>query len=110
MSSSSPPVYDTIGRSYAAHRRPDPRWAALVAEHVAAGPLDLVVNVGAGTGSYEPEHCAVLAVEPSTVMLEQRPAGAAPVVQARAAALEPLQISHSGAVAVQQTDPDASQG
>jgi SAM-dependent methyltransferase len=87
VSSSSPPVYDTIGRSYAAHRRPDPRWAALVAEHVAAGPLDLVVNVGAGTGSYEPEHCAVLAVEPSTVMLEQRPAGAAPVVQARAAAL-----------------------
>ena len=38
----------------------------------------LVVNVGAGTGSYEPSHCAVVAVEPSVVMLAQRPAGAAP--------------------------------
>ena len=87
MSSSSPPVYDTIGRAYAAHRRPDPRWAALVAPHVAAGPDDLVVNVGAGTGSYEPEHCAVVAVEPSTVMIGQRPSGAAPVMRASASAL-----------------------
>jgi SAM-dependent methyltransferase len=43
-----------------------------------------VVNVGAGTGNYEPEHCTVLAVEPSTVMIGQRPAGAAPVVRASA--------------------------
>ena len=47
----------------------------------------LVVNVGAGTGSYEPTHCAVLAVEPSSVMVAQRPAGAAPVVRASASAL-----------------------
>jgi SAM-dependent methyltransferase len=87
VSSSASPVYDAIGRGYVAHRRPDPRWAAVVAEHIGAAPGDIVVNVGAGTGSYEPESCAVLAVEPSTVMIGQRPAGAAPVVRASASAL-----------------------
>jgi SAM-dependent methyltransferase len=87
MSSSASPVYDAIGHAYVAHRRPDPRWAAVVAAHVAAAPGDLVVNVGAGTGSYEPEHCAVVAIEPSTVMIGQRPAGAAPAVRANASAL-----------------------
>jgi SAM-dependent methyltransferase len=87
MSSSASPVYDTIGRGYVAHRRPDPRWAAVVAEQVAATRGDLVVNVGAGTGSYEPEDCAVVAVEPSTVMIGQRPARSAPVVRASASAL-----------------------
>ena len=51
------------------------------------GADGLVVNVGAGTGSYEPTHCAVLAVEPSSVMVAQRPAGAPPVVRASASAL-----------------------
>ena len=51
MSSSSPPVYDTIGRAYVAHRLPEPRWAAALAEHMAVAPDDLVVNVGAGTGN-----------------------------------------------------------
>ena len=81
------PVYDTIGKGYVAHRRPDPRWAAVVAEQLGADASDLVVNVGAGTGSYEPTHCAVVAIEPSRVMVAQRPAGAAPVVRAGAAAL-----------------------
>lgn len=40
-----------------------------------------VINVGAGAGSYEPE-VTVLAVEPSRVMVDQRPVGAAPAVQA----------------------------
>ena len=87
MSSSSPPVYDTIGRAYVAHRLPEPRWAAALAEHMAVAPDDLVVNVGAGTGNYEPAHCNVLAIEPSTVMIVQCPAGAAPVVRASASAL-----------------------
>jgi len=43
-----------------------------------------VVNVGAGTGSYEPRDRLVAAVEPSEVMLAQRPPGAAPAVRARA--------------------------
>ena len=39
------------------------------------------MNVGAGTGSYEPRDRPVLAVEPSRVMLGQR-TSAAPLVQA----------------------------
>jgi ubiquinone/menaquinone biosynthesis C-methylase UbiE len=43
-----------------------------------------VLDIGAGTGSYEPAGRAVSAVEPSGEMISQRPAGAAPAVQARA--------------------------
>lgn len=50
----------------------------------ALGPARTVVNVGAGTGSYEPSDREVTAVEPSSVMIAQRPAGSAPVVQATA--------------------------
>jgi SAM-dependent methyltransferase len=46
-----------------------------------------VLNVGAGTGSYEPEDRWVLAVEPSATMRAQRPANAAPAIAARAEAL-----------------------
>jgi SAM-dependent methyltransferase len=88
-SPSSSSAYDTIGLGYVAHRRPDPRWAAVIEHHlgVDVGAGGLVVNVGAGTGSYEPTDCAVLAVEPSSVMVAQRPAGAAPAVRASASAL-----------------------
>jgi SAM-dependent methyltransferase len=79
------PRYDTIGRNYTANRRADPRWEAVVAAQV--GDARRIVNVGAGTGSYEPPGRDLVAVEPSTVMLSQRPDGAAPVVRARAAAL-----------------------
>ena len=79
------PVYDRIGRDYTANRRADPRWEALVAAQV--GDARRIVNVGAGTGSYEPAGRHVVAVEPSTVMLGQRAAGAAPAVRAVAAAL-----------------------
>ncbi len=76
------PVYDRIGRQYSAGRRTDPRWAAAILEQL--GPARTVVNVGAGAGSYEPADRRVIAVEPSSVMLGQRPASAAPAVQARA--------------------------
>ena len=79
------PVYDTIGRNYTAHRRPDPRWEAAVSAQV--GDAGRVLNVGAGTGSYEPTGRDVVAVEPSTVMVSQRPAGAAPAVRVSASAL-----------------------
>ena len=49
-----------------------------------AGPSN---GVGAGSGSYEPEDCLVIAAEPSTLMLDQRPPGSAPCVQAVAEAL-----------------------
>jgi SAM-dependent methyltransferase len=78
-------LYDTIGTGYATTRRPDPRIAARI--HAALGDARRVVNVGAGAGSYEPTDRFVAAVEPSAVMLAQRPSGAAPVVQAVAESL-----------------------
>jgi SAM-dependent methyltransferase len=79
------PVYDTIGKGYVAHRQPDPRWAAVIDEQL--GDARTVVNVGAGTGNYEPADRAVIAVEPSSVMVGQRRVGAAPVVRASGSAL-----------------------
>ena len=70
--------YELHGRTYAQHRRPDPRIAARI--HAALGDARTVLNVGAGSGSYEPEDRWVLAVEPSATMRAQRPAGAAPVM------------------------------
>lgn len=78
-------AYDTIGRLYRRHRAPDPRIAAQI--EAALGDARTVVNVGAGSGSYEPTDRHVLAVEPSKVMIAQRSAGAAPVVQGTAEAL-----------------------
>jgi SAM-dependent methyltransferase len=77
--------YERHGRTYAQHRRADPRIAARI--HAALGAARTVVNVGAGTGSYEPEDRWVLAVEPSATMRAQRPPGAAPAIAARAEAL-----------------------
>jgi len=66
-------------------RRPDPRIAARI--EAALGDADSILNVGAGTGSYEPPGRLVLAVEPSQRMIDQRPEGAAPAVQFSAEAL-----------------------
>jgi hypothetical protein len=88
VSSPSSPVsavYDTIGRDYVANRRADPRWEATVGAQL--GDAARIVNVGAGTGSYEPHGRAVVAVEPSTVMIGQRRPASAPVVRASASAL-----------------------
>ena len=73
-------LYDSIGESYTAARREDPRIAARI--RAALGHARTVVNVGAGTGAYEPADLEVTAVEPSEVMIAQRPEGAAPVVRA----------------------------
>ncbi|HEY5261616.1 MAG TPA: methyltransferase domain-containing protein [Solirubrobacteraceae bacterium] len=77
--------YEQYGRTYARHRRPDPRIAAHI--HAALGDARTVLNVGAGAGSYEPQDRWVLAVEPSATMRAQRPAGAAPAIAAHAEAL-----------------------
>ena len=82
---SSAQLYDTIGATYTVTRRTEPRiaeqiWAAL-------GDAQTVLNVGAGTGSYEPPGRGVTAVEPSAVMRAQRPVGAAPCVAATAESL-----------------------
>ena len=77
--------YEQRGQGYARNRRTDPRIAARI--HAALGDARTVLNVGAGAGSYEPEDRWVLAVEPSAAMRAQRPAGAAPALDARAEAL-----------------------
>jgi SAM-dependent methyltransferase len=55
--------------------------------HRAFADARTVLNVGAGTGSYEPADRWVLAVEPSATMRAQRPRDAAPAVCARAESL-----------------------
>jgi SAM-dependent methyltransferase len=70
--------YDKKGSRYAGHRRTDPRIAAYV--HTALGNARTVLNVGAGTGSYEPADRYVLAIEPSAVMRAQRPHHLAPAL------------------------------
>jgi len=77
--------YDTVGTTYRLTRRADPRLSRRI--RAAVGHARSLINVGAGTGSYEPEDCTVIAVEPSAVMVAQRPAGSAPVVRAVAEAL-----------------------
>src|SRR5262245_53423602 len=75
-SMSSAQLYDTIGAAYAVTRRTEPRIAARI--WAALGDARTVLNVGAGTGSYEPPDRHVLAVEPSALMRSQRRPDAAP--------------------------------
>jgi SAM-dependent methyltransferase len=82
---SGPHLYDTIGAGYTVTRRTEPRIAAQV--WAALGDAGTVLNVGAGTGSYEPPDRHVTAVEPSALMRAQRPADAAPCVAAVAESL-----------------------
>jgi SAM-dependent methyltransferase len=78
-------LYDGIGRTYAAQRVPDPRIARQIRD--ALGAARTVLNVGAGTGSYEPADVPVVAIDPSLVMLGQRGSDAAPAVGGVAEAL-----------------------
>jgi len=91
-------AYDRIGVGYTKARRTDPRIAAKIVE--ALGNARSVLNVGAGTGSYEPTDREVTAVEPSTEMISQRPIGTAPVVQASAEALPFEDDSFDAAMAI----------
>ena len=90
--------YDEHGRTYAVHRRPDPRIAARI--HAALGDARTVVNVGAGAGSYEPRDRRVIAIEPARTMIRQRPPGSAPVVRASGSALPLRDASVDAALAV----------
>jgi SAM-dependent methyltransferase len=91
-------LYDTIGATYTVTRRTDPRIAAAI--WTALGDARTVLNVGAGTGSYEPPGRDVTAVEPSALMRAQRPAGAAPCLAAAAESLPFEDRSFDTAMAV----------
>jgi SAM-dependent methyltransferase len=77
--------YDSIGINYADLRKPDPRIAAII--ELGLGPAETVLNVGAGTGSYEPTDRTLTAVEPSIEMIRKRAPSSARVIQASAAGL-----------------------
>jgi SAM-dependent methyltransferase len=93
-----PDKYDTIGRGYTGPRQPDPRIAAVIS--AALGNAHRIVNVGAGSGSYEPAGRDLVAVEPSAEMIGQRPPGAYRAVQASAEALPFADNSFDAAMAV----------
>lgn len=90
--------YDRIGRGYVRFRRPDPRIAARLES--ALHDSRTVVNVGAGSGSYEPTERAVLAVEPSEEMVKQRSPDAAPCIRAAAERLPLVDQSFDAAMAI----------
>ena len=91
-------LYDTIGATYTVTRRTEPRIAARI--WAALGDARTVLNVGAGTGSYEPPGRDVTATEPSALMRAQRPADAAPCVAAAAESLPFADQSFDAAMAV----------
>ncbi len=93
-----PATYDEIGHDYHEQRRADPRIASAI--WAALGAARPVINVGAGTGSYEPTDREVLAIEPSAVMIAQRPPGAARSVQAAAELLPVSDNSFDAAMAI----------
>jgi SAM-dependent methyltransferase len=91
-------AYDRIGIGYSAVRRPEPKIAAQL--EAALGDAKTVLNVGAGTGSYEPGDRDVTAVEPSKEMIAQRAADSAPVVQGVAEELPFEDRSFDAAMAI----------
>ena len=94
--------YSTLAVDYANVRRPDPRIGAqLVA---ALGAARTVLNVGAGTGSYEPTDREVTAVEPSAEMRAKRDPSLPPAIDATADALPFEDDAFDAALAV-LTDP-----
>ncbi|MGW5861079.1 class I SAM-dependent methyltransferase [Streptomyces sp. NPDC055239] len=73
--------HGAISRTYASFRRPDERIARVIAQ--ALGDARTVLNVGAGTGSYETTAThTITAVEPSLAMRAQRPAQLATAIDA----------------------------
>jgi len=74
--------YDIIGNNYAELRKPDPRIARIIER--ALGPAQTVLNVGAGTGSYEPTGRSLTAVEPSREMIAKRGSAAVKAIVASA--------------------------
>ncbi len=79
------PAYDRMGIDYSEVRRADPRIQAAIL--AALGDATTVLNVGAGAGSYEPDDRIVIPLEPSPVMIAQRPSQAPAAVRGVAEAI-----------------------
>lgn len=77
--------YGALEADYARYRQPEPVIMARIEQ--ALGGARTIINVGAGSGSYEPGDRQVTAVEPSAAMRAQRPSRLAPAVDAMAEAL-----------------------
>ena len=90
-------LYDQLGHGYKAQRRPDPRIAVQILHQLKNRAS--VLNVGAGTGSYEPADVPVVAVEPSSQMILQR-RNCSYVVQAKAEALPFIDGAFDAAMAI----------
>ena len=91
-------VYDSIGLNYSDLRKPDFRIEKLILNSL--GTAKTVLNVGAGTGSYEPTDRSVTAIEPSIEMIQQRRPSAAHVIQGSAEDLPFDDSSFDAAMAV----------
>ncbi|MEA2939966.1 MAG: hypothetical protein QOD09_495 [Bradyrhizobium sp.] len=90
--------YDIIGKNYAELRKPDRRIAGIIER--ALGPAQTVLNVGAGTGSYEPADRSLTAVEPSREMIRKRKPAAAAAIAASADHLPFADSSFDAAMAI----------
>ncbi|MER7985286.1 class I SAM-dependent methyltransferase [Streptomyces noursei] len=101
-------TYDRIGIGYRRVRRPDARLAALI--HQALTGARTVVNVGAGTGSYEPTGARVTAVDPSRVMLDQHPGRPKVLASAEALPFEDGAFDAAMAVMTVHHWPDLHRG
>src|SRR5439155_23928490 len=91
-------LYDSIGVGYQRFRQPDARIERML--HEPLGNAARIVNVGAGTGSYEPRDREVIAVEPSLQMVRQRPPASAPAIRAVASELPFADAAFDAAMAL----------
>ena len=91
-------IYDDIGSNYSVTRCTDPKIAKQLYSELQGATR--IVNIGAGTGSYEPENVELVAVEPSSKMISQRKIGSHRVEKAFAEKLPFENSSFSHAMTV----------
>lgn len=72
-------LYDKIGKDYSIGRKTDPEIAANIFQYL--DEAESIVNIGAGTGSYEPDNKNLIAVEPSEEMIKQRLKSSYPLIR-----------------------------
>ena len=75
-------IYDQIGTGYTVTRCTDPKIEAQIKDEQINAKN--IIDIGAGSGSYEPKGVNLVAVEPSIEMINQRGTHSYPVKQAKA--------------------------